>query len=377
MKKILTILLCSASFITFSQKVDLDRFHYNANYLSFPREYVEPRTFGVKVQSETGISAIKSDDKIYDAIFINGFKKVEKDPTVGVDIDLRTPQFMNAETKERVEEVKDKDGKVTSRNYFYSVIVKYNTSGGYSVRGPKSETEEAKAKEEVKEPAKVNKFLQNVAKTVTDATEMKDMTKVAASGSYSDIITYTTKEFTSSGDAGRFYNLNKEGIKDDITKQYVDKSINNTIGRIAYLYGYNPQTSREHLWILDSKNHPEYATQQEAIEAVKELFKTMSATESNEVFMKNIDPLIEYFESLKAKYTADAKPDKKMRYSAFFNKAMLYYWTDRPEDAIKEAEGLIKNDYDEKDGEKIIKLCEELKKEFIRGKMTTRHMKLN
>jgi hypothetical protein len=37
-----------------------------------------------------------------------------------------------------------------------------------------------------------------------------------------------------------------------------------------------------------------------------------------------MQPLIEYFDALKTKYADDSKPARKMRYSAYYNLAVIY-----------------------------------------------------
>jgi hypothetical protein len=107
--------------------------------------------------------------------------------------------------------------------------------------------------------------------------------------------------------------------------------------------------------------------------AIKTLFATMKANEPLGELEENLKPLIEYFESLKTKYAGDDKWNKKMRYSAFFNLSKIYYYLDRPAQAILQADGLIANDYDTKDGERLKREAQELLDLFNKTKFTTRH----
>lgn len=110
--------------------------------------------------------------------------------------------------------------------------------------------------------------------------------------------------------------------------------------------------------------------------AVKELMKGMSANESLATLSQNLQPVMDYFQTLKTKYASDDKQDRKMRYSAYYNLAALNYLLDRPDKAIEEANGLISNDYDTSDGRKHIELAEELKKGLTKHNMDSRHMKI-
>ncbi len=97
------------------------------------------------------------------------------------------------------------------------------------------------------------------------------------------------------------------------------------------------------------------------------------SNESIEPLVGNLTPLIDYLQALKTKYTGDDKRNKKMRYSAFYNLSNIYYYLDMPEKAKIEAEGLIKNDFDEKDGEELIKAADRLKEVFAKTNFKTRH----
>ncbi len=123
---------------------------------------------------------------------------------------------------------------------------------------------------------------------------------------------------------------------------------------------------------MDAKND-EGKTQTEAIEAVKEIFKGMKADEPTDQIATNVQPLIEYFESLKTKYATDDKPGRKMRYSAYYNLAKIYLFLDQPDKAIKEGEAFVANDYDPKDGKRLIEEANKLKELFAATKFTNRH----
>ena len=101
----------------------------------------------------------------------------------------------------------------------------------------------------------------------------------------------------------------------------------------------------------------------------------MSATESLETLAQNLQPVMEYFQTLKTKYAGDDKQNRKMRYSAYYNLAALNYLLDRPANAMEEADGLIKNEYDTSDGKKYIELAGELEIDRDKHKMDARHIK--
>jgi hypothetical protein len=362
-KQLLVVALCLFGFVGIAQKVDLDRFSFDYAHLKMPREYVEPdkRTFGVRVDADRKIVA---PDDIYDRVRLNGYKLVEANPTVGVRVYFNSFLITGAEMKERMEEVKDKEGKVTSRKYFYLMRVSYRSEGGYSIKGP-SDTDAQKPKEQEK-AASTNRFLQKV-ESLGEASR----TAGTSTGTYSG--TYDTREFSSSQDAREYYRDNQRDIKDAIVSEWVRETIKQVNGQLSTRYGFDEVRGRDHLWILDSKTHPEYAIQQDAIKAVKTLMATMDGHRSIATLTTDLEPVMGYLQDLKTKYKADDKNERKIRYSAYYNLACLYYYLDQPEKMIEEAKGLILNDYDTRDGRKFMDMANDLRADLDRQKTTTRH----
>ncbi|MCL9809905.1 hypothetical protein [Flavobacterium luminosum] len=154
--------------------------------------------------------------------------------------------------------------------------------------------------------------------------------------------------------------------------QFAHEVANNSYDFINYKYGFTPETITDNLWIIDSEDE-EGKIQKEAVDAVKVIFKSMNANEPIDEIAKNMQPLIEYFESLKTKYIGDDKGSRKIRYSAYFNLGKIYLYLDMPEKALAEGEGLIANDYDKKDGTNIINEAKKLINVFEKTKLNTRH----
>ena len=360
-----------------AQKVDLDRFSFDYSHLVLPREYLEPdqRTVGVRVNAAPAITRVVAAESVYDRIKINGFRQTETAPTVGITITLGDVRFVRSETTSRTEEVKDKDGKVTGRNYYYKLTARYSFNGSYRITGPPTDApaEEPK-KAEPAAPVKTNRFLTNVVSASPAEQTLRG--KQVGAGFFPTEMIFASEEFRTSGDAEKYFYNNRNSIQDELITNQVNAAIASVNNDANGLFGYTPASGKDFLWILDSKKHPEYEVQQEAIKAVKELMKGMKATESTAQLAQNLQPLLEYFNSLKTKYASDEKADKKMRYSAYYSLAALYYHIDQPDKIIDEANGLIKNDYDKKDGERFIEKAQELKKSLEKHHLTERHMAL-
>lgn len=371
--RLLTALLLVLSFSSFSQKVDLDRFYFEVSYLTLPREFVEPadRTYGVRVNVAPAVVKLMPPIDVYNQIQLSGFRKVENNPTVGATISFNAVRFEKSETKTRTEERKDREGKVIETITYYANELTYSASGGYQITGPRDNTRQEQRKEEKKQgEVASNRFLQNASLSSGNTGRQVD------SGTFPFTMTQRTKEFRNLADLNRYVTENKESIMIELLAGYVQNGINTVNQNLNRWYGYVPYTGRDFLWILDSKSHPEYPVQQEAIKAIKELGKQMSATESLDRLEQNLKPVMAYFQELKTKFSGSDKRDQKMRYSAFYNLANLYYLLDRPDQAIEEAQGLIRNGYDTKDGERFVEQADQLKKDLVKHKLETRHMAL-
>lgn len=372
MKRKLLLLFFMTYFGSNAQKVDLDHFYFDVAYQILPKEYVplEKRTFSSNVKIGGAIQSVVSPTDINDKINIEGWKRVEQNPTVFVDLYLEDFIEKGATTETRIEEQKDKDGKVLSRKVYYYVLAKYTSRGHAKLKGPVTPvplTEKQIQEEKEKQAAvSTNRFLKN-------AVVKKDTTK---SDGYnirlSRDLEYKSPEYTDSNKPLTDFYLNKNTIRDKMLRDYIESSKATVLYEINAMYGFKPKFDKQNLWILDAKDD-EGATQIEAIKAVRTLFAAMKPDEPIDDLKANMQPLIEYFDSLKTKYAEDNKPSRKMRYSAFYNLAVIYMMLDEPEKAIIEAEKLIANDYDKADGKGLLIQANQLIENFKIAKLHTRH----
>lgn len=366
MKKLLLSICLLVSGSLMAQKVDLDRFYFDVKYQDLPSENVplEKRTYGVHVKTGGPVTNYISDAALYDKINLVGWKKIEAgEPTVGVDFTLEDFVYRGSEQKTETITDKDKDGKVTGTRTYYWVEARYSTRGFAKISGPIAPPKEEPKKEDAKP---INKFLVN-AVINKPAAQTEDAQSIA----FNKEILYTSDKKNTNTVATEFNN-NKDAIYNQKLREFVDGAINSVYYRINGRYGFPEITTKELVWILDAKND-EGKTQMEAIEAVKEIFKGMKADEPTDQLEANLKPLIEYFESLKTKYATDDKPGRKMRYSSYYNLAKIYLFLDQPDKTIKEGEALIANDYDSKDGKRLIEEANKLKDLLAKTGFKTRH----
>ena len=357
-----------------AQRVDLDRFYVDVMYQKLPLEPVtqDQRSYGIHVKTGGAVLSYASAESLYDRVVLHGWKRVEQTPTVGIDLKLEDFTELGSSVETRVVETKDLSGKVTSTKVTYYALARYASRGNAQISGPRAPVvptaKELEQQAKKAEAISTNRFLKNVAVPKTDIAQPTGPVVL----SFSKNIEYKSQDYADSKEAGLAFSNNKAAIYSQQLRQFVDDAINTTNDRVNELYGFEPVTTKELFWILDSKSE-EGSVQKEAIYAVKTLFATTRPAEPITELKESIKPLIEYFDSLKAKYPSDDKAGRKMRYSCFYNLAKIYLLTDEPEKAVREAEGLIANDYDAKDGENIRLVSQQLLAEFERAKTRTCH----
>ena len=71
------------------------------------------------------------------------------------------------------------------------------------------------------------------------------------------------------------------------------------------------------------------------------------------------------------------KHDRKIRYASYFNLAVLYYYLDDPQAMLREASGLVLNDFDARDGKGFETTAIRLKNLFEETKTYTRHFPID
>ena len=84
-------------------------------------------------------------------------------------------------------------------------------------------------------------------------------------------------------------------------------------------------------------------------------------------------PALAYFDSIPKLFTEDNKKHKKMRYSAYYNQMVTYFNIEDFAKAEAFANLLIANDYDGKDGKKMLEAIKEKKEVWETNKVTSSH----
>jgi hypothetical protein len=323
-----------------AQHVDLDRDGFTYRYTRLPDLIIDSTltTYSINVHKTVALEYY-SNESVFGMINIQGMKKVGSSGHILVNINMEDLIIESSDVKERVEIKKDKEGKETGRYYYYKVDVVYSFQAGA---------------------------------TIYDHTG-KQLTGYNLA-SYRDKKTYSTSEYSKSSEAINFYNNNKLEIKTQLVSGEIKNAISSLNSSLNYAFGYMAITSNEILWLLGSKKHEEFTPYVEACNLTKSVLEGITCSEIPANTMSQLQPAIDYFVKLTEKYTdAEDKGQKKLRYGAFYNLATIYSLTEQFDKATEYANKLIANDYDSKDGERIIKENTGIQESLSKHNMNTRH----
>ena len=345
MKRILINLVTVLCIInTFGQRVDLDKYNFNASYIDLPKMTIDTsyKTFFVEIDASSTLNRDIHEINPEEMIYIEGWKKLERNGHVKIFTQLEDVFIENFEIKERVEVLKDKDGKETGKKTHYYVQVAYSFAA----------------------ESKVSDYNGNPITTIDLADRNSRQT-------------YNSQEFSTFLEASLYYKFRGIDFTKEISKRAVRNAMNNLSDYMTYNYGYTARTVTDYLWILDSKRHPEYEAHRRAWLTFKQAMFQMNAEDPLDDVRKSLAPVISYYEMIKKRYSSQSKSDRKMRYASYYNLAKIHYYLDDPDAAMREAGELTMNGYDEKDGRALEAAARHLKAVLKQNKFTGRHFPLD
>ena len=334
MKKIfITILLTISSIVLNAQKIDLDRLNFKVNYRKLAERPLGSSYRTFKVEASSPLSPNYPDKT--SNFRLDGYKMVQDDPSFTIKFRFGDLFFDKTNVIERVDIKTNKEGKETSRTYYYKLEVKYNVNSNYQAT--------------TKDGSAFSSENTNISKT------------------------FTTQEYTKSTDASNYWENNRSALKNKFYDDVITEYIQNSNVKINASIGYSDKTESRILWITDSPKHPENEAFKDACNAIALKLGMLTARQPIGNILTELAPVITYFEGIKDKYKADEKPDRKLRYGAYFNLAVLYLFTDQPQKAKEMADLLIANEYDKFDGKTLKSEAEVLLSSFSTNKFSTTH----
>jgi hypothetical protein len=320
MKKLLPAFFLLFGLAASAQSTDLDPFDINYSYVNLPTKPVadkKNRTYSFVTNIDRNLQYNKPKYFIENQVTISGFEKKEKNGYLSVEVVLQNPAITKKDITNRISSSKDKSGRVTNK-YYYTVVYSYTQDGNAKV---------------VSSDGKVNKVINFTAQRSAKSQEYEN---------------YSQAESFQYG----IYNL----IRNNFTNEVVT-TLNNELNDE---FGYPVKNGTDKLWILANKKHPEQLAEYNAYLTVKNAFDKMNFAEPTTDIANEVKESIAYFESLPNKYNEDEKAHRKIRYSAYFNLAKIYYLLDNPAKSNEYCQKLIANDYDKSDGETMLKANNDL-----------------
>ncbi|MCC7296929.1 MAG: hypothetical protein IT244_01245 [Bacteroidia bacterium] len=339
MKKYFTSILCVCTLAVQAQKVDLDRFNFNFEYRNLPHHPLDStfKTYSVLLDAPYTVTGSMGADAIASRIVLQGFDRVDSDGDVRTEVHIQDLIIDKYQVVENSSTTKNKDGSET-KTYSYYVSVDYNMQG-------------------------------HADWFSSSGVELSKGINLFGSRSYN----WASATYKTRSEATNYYYNNKNAIVNNLIRERVNEAIASANSHMNYQFGYPVTTEASYFWLLDSKKHPENEPMSLRWKALKPALEGVSANSLSEDTKSKMMEMIKYFDGIKTTYAEDDKGHKKMRYAAFYNNALLYLMLDMPEKAIEEANGLIANDYDEKDGERLAKRAEELMALFTLNHTQNRH----
>lgn len=330
--------------VAICQRVDLDRFKFTTQYRSLPAMRLDSsyRTYDVSVETSRLMQGYLNEMNPENSVQLDGWKMLKKKGHISVAVKLDDLLPESFSVKEREEIIKDRAGKETGRRKIYTQEVVYTFSAFADV---------------------------------TDYKGAHLQTVNLASRNYKQ--TYRSPEFQIRQLAEGYFLINSLKITEQLYRNCVNRAMNYLSNNLTENYGYSERTVTDHMWILDSKKHPEYQAHRKAFLTISEVLFGLSANRSLDGVKEQLKPAIDYFESIKRKYVSTSKHDRKLRYASYFNLAVLYFYLDDPQAMQKEASALVLNDYDAKDGKALESSAIYLKNLFEQTNIHSRHFPID
>ncbi len=323
---------------TFSQKVDLDEKKVTVRFTQlpsnpFPKNF---ETYSVSLSANPrDLSGIGLAETFFtNNLVVAGYRKVEEGGHFNLYLTLHDYKSGKGETK--TNKAKDRFGRETGG-------VTYSYEAGFE-------------------------------HMLTLLVRSQDNPKIEQRNWLEGTRKYVSKEFANTRDLNNYATSRQVGL--DIAKKDQEDIINtmkSIRGYLASAYGYQETAEYATLMFLDSEKHPDYAQFLEAFNAAQKALEALLPHEPIDSAKVLARTSIEYFTKQKDTYDTSDKSGRKMKYACLFNLMTLHFWLENFDAASSSAQELIANDYDKKDGERMLEAITTTRKSLEVCNRTTRH----
>lgn len=345
MKKLYILTFCFLPLFSTAQKsVDLDRHRFKVQYRSLPAMRLDStyRTYDVQVETTQLMQSLLHDMSPENSVVLEGWRKLPQDGHITIKVKLGDLVPGSVSVKERVVTTKNGNGQVTGTKTFYYQEVVYTfaaTANIYDYKG------------------------------------MHIMDQELADRNYKQV--YRSPEFAIRPMAEGYFLVNSLAVTKELYRNSVNRAMHHLSERITDNFGFSEVTVNDYMWIIDSRKHPEYSAFRQVFRQMNEVLYNMDANTPIEGVREKLKPVIDYFEKIRRDYSSNNRHDRKIRYASYFNLAVLYYYLDDPQSMMREANGLVLNDFDTKDGKAFERTATWLKNLFQQNNIYTRHFSIN
>ncbi|MDR2137954.1 MAG: hypothetical protein LBP50_00115 [Tannerella sp.] len=261
----------------------------------------------------------------------------ESEAQMLLEVTLGDVVIKSSDVNERKAEVKDRAGKVTATNYYYTAVVVYTFEASCRILAGDEE--------------------------VTKGTFF----------SRSSNQIYTSEEYTNRKSASDYWTNNREVLISGFYTRHAMEAARKVSEFASSHFGFPAKKNlRYAIKTIDEQKHVENMSFRSAAETLKALLQ--SATPDELPDRARMGDLVDYFRTIPFKYAdPKLKADIRLRYAAYYNLCALYYYMDQPEKVAEYADLLIANGHDPKDGERMKKDAAALLAQFDKTGIRTRH----
>lgn len=338
-KKAILFLFLLPFFAGAQKTVDLDKYRFSVQYRSLPLTRIDStyRTYDLSIGATRLMEPLLEEMDPGQTVRLEGWKKLSDRGHLHVEVKLGDLLPGEMTVRERVVSNRLANGTLSSKTYYYQEV-------SYSF--------EALA-------------------ILSDYRGMHILDEVLADRSHKGV--YRSPEFPARAMAEGYFLVNALSVTRNLFRESVTRAMHRLTERLNNHFGFEPVTVNDMMWVIDSRKHDEYGPWRTAIRQASDVLFSMNASTPITRARDELAPVIGYFEKIKKEYSSNNRHDRKIRYGAYYNLAVLYYYLDDPQAMMREANGLELNDFDPGDAKGFKRTATWLKDLFEQNNIHTRH----